>query len=194
MRRDNTIFFAAGLAFGVLLGYFVFSTVSQRPAPAPAIAGAPSRSNEVPSRRLIDPQELAALESMLEQNPDDNEIRIQMGNLYLEAGRYEESIPWFRDAVEREPGSMHARSHLADALSNSGRLDDAVAEYESILSLDPENPQGLLGLGRLKLYALQDIGGGVEAWEKLLEVAPSSREANSIRDELEALQSAHAPQ
>jgi tetratricopeptide (TPR) repeat protein len=89
---------------------------------------------------------------------------------------------------------MHARSHLADALSNSGRIDDAVAEYESILSLDPEDPQGLLGLGRLKLYALQDIGGGVEAWEKLLEVAPSSPEANSIRDELEALQSAHVPQ
>jgi hypothetical protein len=57
--------------------------------------------------------------------------------------------------------------------------------------MEPAHPASLLGLGRVKLYLQQDIDGGLRLWEQLVAVAPSSAEAQSVRDELEALKSAH---
>jgi tetratricopeptide (TPR) repeat protein len=195
MRKDNAIFFVAGLAFGILLGYFVFQSVAQPTAGVPATASAPTTSgssDQPPARRLLDHEEVAGLERLLERNPDDNEIRIRIGNLYFDAGHYDEAIPYFQEAIARSPKDPHLRNHLALAYTNLGRVDQAVAAYEAILEVAPADPQGLLGLGRVKLYAQQDIHGGLEAWEELLRVAPNSPEADSIRDELEALKSAHS--
>ena len=200
MRKDNAIFFLSGLAFGVLLGYFVFESVVQDPGNAsmaanigsPGGLGSASGVSQPAPRRVLDRQEVAALEGVLQLNPEDNSARIRLGNLYLEAGHDDEAIPWFRQALEREPDNAHAGTHLAQSLANIGRLEEAISEYEAVLALAPGNPQALLGLGRVKLYAQQDIRGGVEAWEDLLRVAPNSREATSIRDELDALKSAHA--
>jgi tetratricopeptide (TPR) repeat protein len=207
MRKDNAIFFAGGLIFGLLLGYFVFAAVSQTTgglsSPAGAfgtagslgatgMGGGMSQPQQATSRRVLDPQEVTALQNMIEQNPNDNESRIRLGNLYLEAGHDDQAVPLFREVLERDPGSNHARLHLAQTLTNLGRLDEAVAEYDTVLANEPGNPQALLGLGRVRLYSQQDITGGLEAWEELMRVAPNSREAESIRDELEALKSAHA--
>jgi tetratricopeptide (TPR) repeat protein len=200
MRKDNAIFFLSGLAFGVLLGYFVFQSVVQDPGNVSMAAqvgslgsfGGSSGVWQPAPRKVLDRQEVAALESVLQRNPEDDITRIQLGNLYLEAGHDDEAIPWFRRALEREPDNAHARVHLAQSLANIGRVEEAISEYEAVLAREPGNPQALLGLGRVKLYAQQDIRGGVEAWEELLRVAPNSREATSISDELDALKSAHA--
>jgi tetratricopeptide (TPR) repeat protein len=199
MRKDNAIFFAGGLVFGLLLGYFVFSAVSQTPGGSLGMGSAPSpqaqqqaqQAQQAMSRRVLDPQEESALKNMLQQNPNDNETRIRLGNLYLEAGRDDQAVPLFREVLEKEPGNNHARLHLAQTLADMGRVDEAVTEFQTILGNEPENPQALLGLGRVRLYSQQDIAGGMEAWEELVRVAPNSREAQSIREELEALRSAH---
>ena len=197
MRKDNAIFFASGLVFGLLLGYFVFETVSQTPASSSAAGGSAGMAGQAgmagtSARRVLDPDEVAVLENMIQQNPDDNPSRIRLGNLYLEAGHDDQALPLFRAALERDPGETHARLHFAQTLANLGRLDEAVNEYQSVLDNDPGHPQALLGLGRVRLYAQQDINGGLEAWDELVRVAPNSQEAESIRDELEALKSAHA--
>lgn len=210
MRKDNAIFFVGGLVFGLLLGYFVFETVSQTPGTSSAAVGGGSSSSAglqsqqsqqsmpggasqpVTSRRVLDPEEVTALENMIQRNPEDNQTRVRLGNLYLEAGREDQAIPLFQEALNRDPANSHARIHLAQALANSGRLDEAVNEYEAVLADEPGNPQALLGLGRVRLYAQQDIARGLEAWNELVRVAPNSREAESIREELEALTSAHA--
>jgi hypothetical protein len=110
MRKDNAIFFLSGLVFGLLLGYFVFQSVSQTGggmsvAVSPANPGSPMGgggvSQPATSRRVVDPQEVAALESVLEQNPNDNSARVRLGNLYLEAGHDDQAISWFREALER---------------------------------------------------------------------------------------------
>jgi len=200
MRKDNAIFFAGGLVFGLLLGYFVFATVSQSPGGfsagglgATSMGTAPSpQGQSAMTRRVLDPQEESALKNMIQQNPDDNESRIRLGNLYLESGHDDQAIPLFREVLEKEPGNNHARLHLAQTLADMGRLDESVSEYQTILTNEPANPAALLGLGRVRLYAQQDINGGLEAWNELMRVAPNSQEAQSIRDELEALKSAHA--
>ena len=197
MSRD-LVFFVAGLCFGIVAGFFVFRAVVSPDAPTSvASAGLNPEGSRVgldtePQTRPLDQSAVERLEATAKQNPRDAGVRAEIGSLYMDAGRYEDAGAWLRSALEIEPRNLPARNHLALSLLNLGRLDDAVAAYEETLRLEPEHPASLLGLGRVRLYVQQDIAGGLAMWERLVAVAPSSTEAQSVRDELEALQSAHS--
>ncbi len=191
MRKENAIFFVSGLAFGVLLGYFVFQSLAQAPMDGSSGVVSPAQPQSVPAPRLVDPQEAAALEPLAADNPDDAEVRIRIGILYLESGQYQQAVDWLRQATVSDEENLHARSHLAVGLAEMGRYDEAVSEYEAALALDPSHPQSLFGLGRVLLYGKKDVQRGIAVWEKLVEVAPNSPEAQNVREEVEALKAAH---
>lgn len=198
MNRD-LLFFVSGLAFGVAAGYFVFRAVTPA-AVAPGSAGASSTAmpgstiglDQEPKVREIDPEEMRALEAKARDNPGDAAVRTRIGTLNMEAGRYQDAERWLQEAVRLDPEDLHARNHLAVTYLSLNRVEPAVAAFEENLRKDPAHPASLLGLGRLRLYVQKDIQGGLALWEKLVEVAPDSAEARAVRDELEALKSAHA--
>jgi tetratricopeptide (TPR) repeat protein len=194
MRKDNAIFFVSGLAFGVFVGYFLFQSVIQSPG-SPAAASPPGSMGTAGTAMnppALETQEIAALEREANDNPNDAEVRSRIGLLYMEAGRYSDAVRWFREALARKGDDLHVRSHLATSLAGLGRIDESVTEYEAALEIDPSHPQSLLGLGRVLLLGRNDIRGGLEVWERLIESAPDSPEALSIREELEALKAAHS--
>ena len=182
----------------MVTGFFVFRAVVAPDAPTSVTSTAvsPERSrvglDTEPPTKPLDSGEVEKLEAAAKQNPNDAAVRVELASLYMDAGLYEDAGAWLRGALEIEPRNLRARNHLALSLLNLGRLDDAVAAYEETLRLEPGHPASLLGLGRVKLYVQQDIAGGLAMWERLVAVAPSSTEAQSVRDELEALQSAHS--
>lgn len=198
MKRD-LVFFVSGLAFGVVAGYFVFRAVSPASvtplAPAAQSTAMPGSSIGLEGEgetRPLDEKEIQTLEAQARENGSDAAVRAKIGSLYMEAGRHGDAVPWLEEAIRIDPGDLHARNHLAIAYLNAGRLAPAVAAFEANLAKDPAHPASLLGLGRIKLYVQKDIQGGLALWEKLVEVAPDSAEAVAVRDELEALKSAHA--
>ena len=191
MNRD-LVFFIAGLCFGIVGGYFV-------PVEAPGSSvsrSARTESSQIglepePQFEKLDEDEVARLEAEAESRPKDARPRARLGSLYLDAGRFGEAVTWLERARELEPSDLHVRNHLALSYLNMGSLEDAVATYEETLRIEPSHPPSLLGLGRIKLYLQQDIDGGLAMWERLMAEAPGSVEAESVRDELEALKSAH---
>jgi tetratricopeptide (TPR) repeat protein len=198
MNRD-LVFFVSGLAFGVAAGYFVFRAVSPSGvapgSPAAASTAMPGSSIGLENQgdaRELDEKELETLEAQARENPRDVAVRTKIGGLYMDAGRHGEALPWLEEAVRIDPEDLLARNHLALVYLNLGRLEPAVAAFEENLRKDPAHAPSLLGLGRIKLYVQQDIQGGLALWEKLMEVAPESPEAAAVKDELEALKSAHA--
>ena len=198
MNRD-LVFFVSGLAFGIASGYFVFRAVSPPTgAPAASEATAMPRStiglDEETRPRELDEKEMRSMEAEARENPRDTEVRTRLGSLYMEAGRHSDALPWLEEAVRLDPDNLHARSHLAVAYLNLGKLESAIAAYEENLTKDPAHPASLLGLGRIKLYVQQDIQGGLALWDRLAQAAPDSPEAKAVREELEALKSAHEAQ
>ena len=196
MKRD-LVFFIAGLSFGVAAGYFVFRAVLPADSPAAVESGGASGvsstigldgESQLP---LLDESQVRKLEDEAEARPDDPELPARIGELYMDAGQFAEAVPWLEKAVGLVPRAVHVRNHLALSYLNQGDIDGAVATFEQTLTIDPNHPASLLGLGRIKLYLQQDIERGLALWEKLMAVAPSSDEAQSVRDELDALKSAH---
>jgi tetratricopeptide (TPR) repeat protein len=197
MNRD-LVFFVSGLAFGLAAGYFVFRAVT--PASVAPAAGSESTSmpgstiglDEEQKTREIDEEEMQALEAQARENGSDAAVRTKIGSLYMEAGRYEDALRWLEESIRLDPEDLHARNHLAITYLSLSRVAPAVAAFEENLRKNPADPASLLGLGRIKLYVQKDIQGGLALWEKLVAVAPDSAEATAVRDELEALKSAHA--
>ena len=198
MRVNRDLgFFIAGLCFGIAAGYFVFRAVWPPESPAEEVAsggtstastiGLDSESQFPP----LDESQVRKLEADAEASPDDPQLAARIGELYMDAGQFAEAVPWLEKAVGLGPRDVHVRNHLALSYLNQGNLDGAVASFEQTLAIDPNHPPSLLGLGRIKLYLQQDIGGGLAMWQKLMAVAPSSEEAQSVTDELDALKSAH---
>ena len=139
MRKDNTILFLAGLVFGVWVGYFLFQIVQQNSAPRAVSEDRVGAEPAAPADRLVDPQEMSALERMARDNPDDPEVRVKIGTLYMEAGNYQEAVLWFRQAIDRRGEDIHVRSHLA--MSLAGLLRTALKEMSSDVSSTQMSPQ-----------------------------------------------------
>lgn len=196
MRRD-LVFFLSGLSFGLAAGYFSFramsldagGSVSSAPASPDSSSTIGLDSGENPP--ALDEREVQRLEARAKEDPRDAAARAELGRLYMDAERFAEAVPWLEEASKLKPADLHVRSHLAITYLNLGRSEQAVAAFEENLSIDPNHAASLLGLGRIKLYVLKDIRGGLALWEKLIQVAPDSPEAQAVRDELEALKSAH---
>jgi tetratricopeptide (TPR) repeat protein len=195
MRRD-LVFFLSGLSFGLAAGYFVFRAVSSDEGVSPSSAPAAESSSTIgldsaEKPPALDEKEVQRLEARAKQDPRDAAARAGLGRLYMDAERFAEAVPWLEEASKLSPSDLHVRSHLAITYLNLGRSEQAVAAFEENLAIEPNHPASLLGLGRIKLYVQKDISGGLAIWEKLIAVAPQSPEAQAVRDEVEALKSAH---
>jgi len=197
MNRD-LVFFIAGLCFGVLCGYFVFRSLGAEPGPALASATAAGATETSPigldssdAPLALDDTEVDRLRAAAEADANNIAARVELGALFLASGQFEEAVAWFTAASELQPNDLEVRTQLALAYLNAGNLDQTVDTYQGSLAIEPNHPASLLGLGRVKLYLQQDIDAGLEMWKKLIAVAPDSAEAQSVRDELEALTAAH---
>lgn len=195
---QRLFFFGAGLAFGVLVGW-----LAGRSAPgagvtpgAPLVSGAPAAPIP-PSPPVAEPpapvdgERLEALLAEVEGRPEDPAARAAVGGLYLEARNFSEAAYWFRQARNLAPADLASRASLGLALLGMGDVPGAAAEYEAVLAEDPAHGGALLALGRLRLYALQDMTGGIELWERFLAVHPDAPEAGELREAVRALRSAH---
>lgn len=189
MPRESVIFGIAGVFFGVLVGWIIGSqyATTTRSA-APAAAEAESAQNQTPP---LDESQAAALKESAERNPKDTASRIQLANLYFDHDRYVEAARWYQDALQLEPRNVNVSTDLGITYYYMNKPDMALAQFERSLSLDPGHTKTLLNIGVVRAFGKQDLDGAARAWQRVIEIAPSSPEAATARQALAGLRSAH---
>ena len=186
--RERALFFGAGLVFGLGFGLLLRPQPESPPPSVPETATRPDRAPDAPP---VDPELLRALLGEVEASPEDPAARAAVGDLHLGARDFSEAAYWLQQARNLDPSDLDIRSRLAFALLGLGDLPGAVAGYEAVLAEDPDHFESLVALGRLRLFAEQDLDAGIELWERAISAAPDSPEAAALRAEIEALRSAH---
>lgn len=83
----------------------------------------------------------AALPEFLKQAPSAGAGHHLLGRSLKMQGKWAEAVPHLRRAVELEPDHPWFRYHLADALAETGKLEQAKAEYEATLRLNPNHKE-----------------------------------------------------
>jgi serine/threonine-protein kinase len=79
--------------------------------------------------------------------PQDPALLMEAGNLAQVRGEIAQGIDFFRRAVALDPVNAQARAFLANGLSNSGKQEEARAEYARVIELNPSAPNSHAAIG-----------------------------------------------
>ena len=193
MQKESLIFGVAGIFFGVLVGWIVGSQQAAPPRGAAAPAAAQSSaSGQQQSAPVLDQSRVDALRSTAERNPNDAETRVQLGDLYFDAEKFEDAIRWYEDALKIDPRNVNASTDLGISFYYLNQPDRALAQFDRSLAIDPKHSKTLLNIGIVRAFGKQDLDGAAQAWQRVVEVAPAdSPEAKAARQALEGVRNAH---
>jgi cytochrome c-type biogenesis protein CcmH/NrfG len=183
----------AGVFFGILVGWIMGSQQpgGRVPMAAVAPAAAPQQSAQAPAPPPLDDSRASAMKTTAQQNPGDAVTRVELGNLYFDAGRYPEAVEWYEAALKINPKDVNASTDLGIAVYYMNQADKALAQFDRSLEVDPRHAKTLLNIGIVRAFGKQDLKGASEAWQKVLVVAPGSEEARAATQALEGVKSAH---
>jgi cytochrome c-type biogenesis protein CcmH/NrfG len=195
MKSDAIAFGIAGVFFGLIAGWIIGSQQAgtRPPAPAAPAAAAPAGGAAAsPRPAVLDEAQVTALTSVAERDPGNPAPRVQLGNLYFDAERYDDAIKWYQEAVRLSPKDVNVSTDLGVSYYYSNQPDKALAQFDRSLKLDPKHAKTLLNVGIVKAFGKQDLDGASQAWQQVITAAPDSPEAQAAKRALDGLRSAHS--
>ncbi|MGH9410923.1 MAG: tetratricopeptide repeat protein, partial [Vicinamibacterales bacterium] len=113
---DAIVVGVAGVFFGVLVGWMIGSQQAVSPAAVPAQTSAAAQSGSTaPDAQApppLDQQRATALKTQADRQPDDAQVREQLGDVYFDAGRYDDAAIWYQSALKIQPRNVNASTDL----------------------------------------------------------------------------------
>ena len=186
----------AGVFFGVLVGWIIGSQAGAGRATAPQAAAAPASQaagggTGAQAAPALDESRASTMKTAAQQNPADADTRVQLGNMYFDAGRFQDAAEWYDAALKIHPKDVNVSTDLGIAYYYMNQPDRALTQFDRSLAVDPGHAKTLLNIGIVRAFGKQDLKGAADVWQKVLVVAPSSEEARAARQALDGLRSAH---
>jgi cytochrome c-type biogenesis protein CcmH/NrfG len=194
VSKESFVVGVTGVFFGLLVGWIIGTQqASPRLGPAPAAAAAPAAagSGQPPAPPPLDESRASALKTTAQQNPSDAATRVDLGNMYFDAGRFQESADWYQQALRLQPKDVNVSTDLGIAYYYMNDADKALKQFDASLAIDPRHAKTLLNIGIVRAFGKQDLKGAIEAWQKVVDLAPNSEEARAARQALDGVRSAH---
>lgn len=100
-----------------------------------------------------------------------------LAQLLAQEERYEEAVAEYSGFLDRNPDNIQALTNLAVVLSNMEMADSASAIYQGLLARDDLGPRDYFTAG-IGLFQAEQYDMAAEAFAKVAEIAPNSRDAN----------------
>jgi cytochrome c-type biogenesis protein CcmH/NrfG len=195
MRADAIVFGIAGSLFGLIIGWVLGSQQAARSGPVatPVAQAAPAPQQAAPPAPVpVDPARVSALQDAASKNPKDAQPRIQLGNIFFDGEQYPQAITWYEQALAINPGDANVSTDLGVAYYYTNQADRALTQFEHSLAIDPKHIKTLLNVGIVRAFGKQDLAGAGKAWQAVVDLDPSSPEAQAARKGLEGIKSAQA--
>ncbi len=128
--------------------------------------------------------EIENYKEILRKDPDNLQALINIGNLYFDTRQDLAAIEHYQRALSLDPRNVNVRTDMAVCYRRSGNPDKAIEELKKGISIDPRHPQSRYNLGVILIHDKNDIAGGIQAWEALLENIPEYRYRDSLQAEI----------
>jgi tetratricopeptide (TPR) repeat protein len=192
MKSESIAFGIAGLLFGLIAGWIIGSQqATLRPPAGTPQAARQAEQAPTATAPVLDEAKVRAFKSVAEREPTNAAARVQLGNLYFDAERYDEAIPWYAEALKLAPRDVDASTDLGVSYYYTNQPDKALAQLQESLKLDSKHVKTILNLGIVKAFGKHDLEGAEQAWEQVITIAPGSPEGQAARRALDSLRSAH---
>ncbi|MGO9244092.1 MAG: tetratricopeptide repeat protein [Verrucomicrobiia bacterium] len=109
--------------------------------------------------------------------PDSELAHLNLGNVLLQAGRLQEAIAHYEQALRINPDLADTHNNLGTALGQTGKIEEAIAHYEQALQIDPDLADAHVNLG----VALAKVGkpdDAIRHYQEALRLRPDWAEAH----------------
>jgi cytochrome c-type biogenesis protein CcmH/NrfG len=194
MKSDSIAFGVAGIAFGLIAGWIIGTQQAKPSQPAPQPTASSSSSSTPESSNapvVVDEAKVTALTTVAEKEPTNARPRIELGNLYFDANRYDDAIKWYEQAVKLAPNDANLSTDLGVCYYYTNQPDKALARFDASLKIDPKHVKTLLNVGIVRAFGKQDLAGATKAWEQVIAIDPNGPEGQAAKRALDTLKSAH---
>jgi tetratricopeptide (TPR) repeat protein len=191
MKSESIAFAIAGVMFGLIAGWIIGS---QQAAGRPAMAAAPSSASvqsAAPAPALLDETKVTAYKSVAEREPANARPRVELGNMYFDAERYEDAVKWYAEAVKLQPNDANLSTDLGVSYYYINQPDRALEQFDKSLKADPKHLKTFLNIGIVKAFGKKDLDGAQAAWQEIIKLAPESPEGQAARRALDSVKAAH---
>lgn len=118
----------------------------------------------------------AAKSGAPEKDPNLPLIYARLGDAYDAAGRSDDAIAAYKQAVELKPLPAYY-NNLGSILGRAGKVDDAMAAYQKSAELDPANAAQAYRNGGITMYNANRLGDAVAPLQKATELDPKNPQA-----------------
>jgi len=193
MKSDGIAYGIAGVAFGLIAGWMIGSqqaTLSRGAAPPPAAASSTAPA-AAPAAATLDENKVNAYKSVADREPSNPKPRVELGNTYFDAERYDDAIKWYGDALKLDPKNVEVSTDLGVSYYYTNQPDKALAQFAQSLQVDPKHVKTILNVGIVKAFGKQDLEGAQQAWQQVIQIAPDSAEGQAAKRALDTVRSAH---
>lgn len=154
---------------------------AQLPSSHPDISSIPSQLGAP----QLDQAQVDSLKSQIEANPEDIEARILLGELYLNAGLYQDAIDVIAPVLDIDPTHLDALLALGVAEYNLEQDAAAEAHWLRAAEVAPEQPAPWYNLGFLYMSLTPpEYDKAEDAWTKVIELAPGTELAENAQAHL----------
>ena len=131
------------------------------PVPAGQETGGSAAARQQLERQVDD------IRNLLEQNPDDARLMVALGNLYFDAGRWQDARLWYERALEREPGDPNVLTDLGVVYRNLDQPERALEHFDRAIAVDPDHGTAWYNKVVVFHYDLHQHERAEEALERL---------------------------
>ncbi len=198
MRSESIVFAISGMCFGIILGWVIGTQQAAKGTSAvvqmQSAAAEPQQSANQPAGTrqapALDEAKVQGLMTIIKSDPKNAGAHVQLGNAYFDAEHYPDAIKWYEEGLKLDPKNVDASTDLAVSYYYSNRTDEALKQFEYSLKLNPAHAKTLLNQGIVLAFGKRDLKGATDAWEKVVQLAPNSPEAQAAKQGLQGIAAA----
>jgi tetratricopeptide (TPR) repeat protein len=160
--------------------------LDQEKAAKAELAKAPADQKEADKAKVADLAAKAVAEfqeaqkAAPEKDPNGHLFWARMGEAYDLAGRNDDAVNAYKQAIALKPENASYYNNLGNILGRTGKIDEAREAYTKSAELDPPNAAMAWRNFGISLYQAGRMQEAVDPLKKSLEIDPKSAQANYL--------------
>jgi tetratricopeptide (TPR) repeat protein len=120
-------------------------------------------------------------QNILAGDPHNLAALIALGNAYYDAAQWKLAAQYYEQALRLNPHLADVVTDMGTCFRNLGMPDQAIAQFEKALTIEPTHQNALFNLGIVYGFDRKEYARAIAYWERLLHVSPKHPQAEYLQ-------------